>query len=209
MLGAEKAAQSGLRLPGQPEAFGAQFRGIEPLPMFPQSVDANVLGSANAQRPTSEVKWSGLRTISELRKEKQIPITINKDSLYRPVGERKKREFKKLVIPKKLAETLPYASKPKETVTKKKGNYVERRAVLMNPEERFQRTAVHLVSGIGQDKIEKRRHAQTERVMKKRKLVERETDIFDEIRKRERKSRYIQKAVGESTAKTGKGMKSK
>ncbi len=154
---------------------------------------------------TNDVKWTGLRTISEIRRKNSVPITIKKDSLYRPIVERKKREFKKLVIPKKLAETLPYASKPKQTETKKKGNYVERRAVLMDAEERSKRATVQVVSGIGKSKIEKRQSAQSERVLKKRKAVEREEDILGEIRKEEKKIRYIQKAAADSSKAKGGG----
>ena len=152
---------------------------------------------------TNDVKWTGLRTISEIRKENSVPITIKKDSLYRPIEERKKREFKKLVIPKKLVETLPYASKPKQTETKKKGNYVERRAVLMDKEERSKRATVQLVSGIGKSKIEKRQSAQSDRVLKKRKAVKQEEDILGDIRKQEKKIRYIQKAAADSSKAKG------
>lgn len=54
-----------------------------------------------------------MKNTSQLRKEKLVPIPVSKDSLYKPIV-RQQREFKKLVIPSKLQEALPFASKPKD-----------------------------------------------------------------------------------------------
>lgn len=47
------------------------------------------------------------RTIAEIRRDNQIPIPVNKDSLYKPIT-RVRREFSKIVIPKKLQEVFIY-----------------------------------------------------------------------------------------------------
>jgi hypothetical protein len=49
------------------------------------------------------------RTIAEIRRENQIAIPLNKDSLYKPVT-RIRREFGKILVPQKLQEvSLPLA----------------------------------------------------------------------------------------------------
>ncbi|KAH8069118.1 U3 snoRNA binding protein [Aureococcus anophagefferens] len=53
-----------------------------------------------------------MRTVAELRRDTRTAIPVDKDSLYRPV-DRAPRAFHKQVLPKKLVEALPFASKPK------------------------------------------------------------------------------------------------
>jgi ribosome biogenesis protein BMS1 len=79
-----------------------------------------------------------MRPISQIRKEDLVPIEVNKNSLYKPIV-RVQREFRKLQIPKKIQENLPFASKPKQMLAKKRDTYVERRAVVLNPEEKKKR----------------------------------------------------------------------
>ncbi|KRX11433.1 Ribosome biogenesis protein BMS1 -like protein, partial [Trichinella nelsoni] len=55
-----------------------------------------------------------MKTVAELRRERNIPIPVNKDSLYKPI-ERKQRKFNPLVIPKAIQKNLPFKSKPKDT----------------------------------------------------------------------------------------------
>lgn len=56
--------------------------------------------------------WRGMRRTGEVRRDRQIPIPMNSDSLYRPI-ERHARKFKPLKVPKTLQRDLPFASKPK------------------------------------------------------------------------------------------------
>ena len=42
-----------------------------------------------------------MKTTAQVRREKEIAIPVNKDSLYKPI-EREKRHFNKLQIPKTL-----------------------------------------------------------------------------------------------------------
>ncbi|KMZ60328.1 hypothetical protein ZOSMA_5G01950 [Zostera marina] len=45
--------------------------------------------------------WKGLQTVAELGREKNLPIPLNKDSLYQPI-ERRPKKFNPLVMPSKL-----------------------------------------------------------------------------------------------------------
>ena len=59
-----------------------------------------------------EISPSLMKTVAQVRYEKQLSIPLNKDSLYKPV-ERKLKHFNPLKIPQKLQQALPFASKPK------------------------------------------------------------------------------------------------
>ncbi|KAK6930444.1 Ribosome biogenesis protein BMS1/TSR1, C-terminal [Dillenia turbinata] len=82
-----------------------------------------------------EQTWQGMKTVSELWKEHDIPVPFNKDSLYKPI-ERKRRMFNPLVIPKSLQAALPFASKPKEIPKRSKPLIESRRAVVMEKDEK-------------------------------------------------------------------------
>ncbi len=77
-----------------------------------------------------------MRSMRQLRHDKQVPVESKRDSEYRAITEREaKRKFNPLKIPRQLEKALPYASKPKlETKrSSSKPTLEQRRAVLMEP----------------------------------------------------------------------------
>lgn len=63
--------------------------------------------------PTEEKnRWQGMKTTGQLKREKNIRMPANTDSMYTPV-EREEKVFKPLVIPRTLQKELPYKNKPK------------------------------------------------------------------------------------------------
>lgn len=137
-----------------------------------------------------------MRPISQIRRDEQVAIPINKDSVYKPVV-RVQREFKKLMVPKKLQAALPFKSKPKQQVkaggnSKSKGkvNYVVKRAVVLEPEDRDKRAAVQMLATITADKVAKRKVAQTVRTDKNNKAKERESAKFADVAKEQKKRNY-------------------
>ena len=72
--------------------------------------------------------WRGMKPKAQLQIEYQVPIEVNPDSIYKPI-ERKAKKFNKLFIPKKLEESLPFASKHKDEKKQKKDSYLRKRAV--------------------------------------------------------------------------------
>ncbi|KRZ91606.1 Ribosome biogenesis protein bms1 [Trichinella sp. T8] len=85
-------------------------------------------------------KWTGMRTVGQLRFERGIDVPTNVDSLYKPI-KRNPRLKTRLVIPKQLQQELPYAFKPKEKRAKSENNSSMDRiiykhvAVVMEPGE--------------------------------------------------------------------------
>ena len=140
----------------------------------------------------SGATWTGMRTTSQVRRDGAVPIPTNKDSLYRPITERKKREFRKLAIPAKLQEALPFAAKPKQTATKNQQSYMARRAVVVDPEDRKKRAALQALATIGADKRAKRKEKQGERRASKSKELANKKAFFADDHKEARKRKHVE-----------------
>ncbi|KAF3451015.1 hypothetical protein FNV43_RR07104 [Rhamnella rubrinervis] len=133
--------------------------------------------------------WQGMKTVAEIRREHNLPIPVNKDSLYKPI-ERKPKKFNPVVIPKSLQAALPFASKPKDMPSRKKPLLENRRAVVMEPHERKVHALVQHLRLIRHEKTKKRKMKEE----KKRKELEAEKAKVEQITKKrqreERRERY-------------------
>lgn len=129
------------------------------------------------------------RTVAQIRKEDAIPLVVNKDSVYKPIV-RTAREFPKLHVSAKLQEALPFASKLKQDKPKNDKSYMARRAVILDPEERKQRSLIQQLYTIQEDKQNKRLVAQKQKSKEKEKAKERESKKFEDIHKEEKKRKY-------------------
>ncbi|ONI35658.1 hypothetical protein PRUPE_1G548200 [Prunus persica] len=133
--------------------------------------------------------WQGMKTTAELRREHNIPIPVNKDSLYKPI-ERKLKKFNPLVIPKSLQAALPFASKPKDIPSRGRPLLENRRAVVMEPHERKVHALVQHLRLIRNEKMKKRKLKDD----KKRKEIEvqkaKEEQLSKKRQREERRERY-------------------
>ncbi|BFG41249.1 hypothetical protein CerSpe_275230 [Prunus speciosa] len=133
--------------------------------------------------------WQGMKTTAELRREHNIPIPVNKDSLYKPI-ERKLKKFNPLVIPKSLQAALPFASKPKDIPSRGRPLLENRRAVVVEPHERKVHALVQHLRLIRNEKIKKRKLKDD----KKRKEIEvqkaKEEQLSKKRQREERRERY-------------------
>jgi ribosome biogenesis protein BMS1 len=75
------------------------------------------------QRGQQTAGWVGLRTVAEIRRARDEPVPLNKDSLYKDV-KRVKRVFNPIPVPKAIEKELPYASKTKDMAKKGKNGSV-------------------------------------------------------------------------------------
>ena len=139
-----------------------------------------------------EGESSLLRTVGQIRREDKIAQQINKDSLYKPI-ERKKRDFGKLNIPKKLQGNLPFASKPKQQTPANRNSYVERRQVVLEPEEKKTRAAVQVLETIAKEKKLIRHSANEARKERKDKAKAKETERFADVHAAEKRKRFTEK----------------
>ncbi|KAH1224663.1 Ribosome biogenesis protein BMS1 [Glycine max] len=151
-----------------------------------------------------DMTWKGMKTVAELRREHNLAIPVNKDSLYKKI-ERKPRKFNPVVIPKSLQASLPFASKPKDISKRKKPLLEERRArgVVMEPRERKVHTLVQHLQLIDREKMKKRKlkeenkrkaleaeSAKEELLLRKRRREERR----DKYRKEDKQNKKIRRA---------------
>ncbi|KAJ6734191.1 RIBOSOME BIOGENESIS PROTEIN [Salix purpurea] len=137
---------------------------------------------------TTDKTWQGMKTMAELRREHNLPIPVNKDSLYKPI-ERTLKKFNPLVIPKSLQATLPFESKPKD-IPKGRPTLERRRVVVMEPDERKVHALVQQLRLITNDKMKKRK-VKKEQERKKLEAEKAKDEELSRKRKREeRRERY-------------------
>ncbi|KAK9932234.1 hypothetical protein M0R45_019480 [Rubus argutus] len=132
-----------------------------------------------------DLTWRGMKTVAELRRERNIPIPVNKDSLYKPI-ERKQRKFNALVIPKAVEASLPFKSKRKDTPSRRRPLLEDRRAIVMEPHERKTHAMLQSLRVIKTEKLKKRKIKDE----KKRKAIEIQKAKDEQLsRKRQREER--------------------
>ncbi|KAF2861653.1 DUF663-domain-containing protein [Piedraia hortae CBS 480.64] len=131
-------------------------------------------------------EWQGMKLVGQLRAEQNIPVPTNKNSTYRPV-ERQERHFNPLRVPKKLAADLPFKS---QIVTMKKQNpkgYLkQRKAVVVDAEEKEARRLLTQVMSLRKERDAKRREKKEVQRQGYLKKVEKSDSLRKEREKRER-----------------------
>ncbi|XP_059614390.1 ribosome biogenesis protein BMS1 homolog [Phlebotomus argentipes] len=139
-------------------------------------------------------QWKGMKTLGELKRERNIRAVPNPDHLYTPV-ERKDKAFRPLVIPKALQRALPYKDKPKLL---QKPDAVERVAVIRTPQEQKIAQLMKMIKANYSQKQKKDKEATAKRVaaFKKEKQAE-------EMRKL-KKQKDVRKKVCRSMSKAKK-----
>lgn len=135
--------------------------------------------------------WEGMKTVAELRRDRNLPTPVNKDSLYKPI-ERKLRKFNPLVIPKSLQAALPFASKPKNIPSQRRPLLENRRAVVMEPHERKVHALVQHLQLIRNEKIKKRKLKEEEKKKSHQAEKAKEEQISRKRQRDERRERYCQ-----------------
>ncbi|CAN1311882.1 Ribosome biogenesis protein bms1 [Linum perenne] len=133
--------------------------------------------------------WQGMRTVAQLRRDLNLPVPVNKDSLYKPI-ERTARKFNPLVIPKSLQKDLPFKSKPKETPRRKQPLLERKRAVVIKGRERQIHALVQHLQFIKSDKMKKRKLKEEQN--RKHRAVEdaKVEEVSKKRRREERRERY-------------------
>ena len=134
--------------------------------------------------------WRAMKPKAILQLETKTPIEVNPDSIYKPI-ERPERKAIKMVIPKKVEEALPYASKPKNEKTKKSSKgYISKRAVVMEDDERKKVGFINALNAIRNEKKKIRREKKNERLMEKSKESTRKESLLEAVRKANKKRQY-------------------
>ncbi|XP_030630744.1 ribosome biogenesis protein BMS1 homolog isoform X2 [Chanos chanos] len=144
-------------------------------------------------------RWTGMRTLGQLKHDLGIRNKPNKDSLYQPVV-RQKRIFNPLHIPKELQKALPFKSKPKQTQAKvRTPRDLQRPAVIREPQER---KVAELLNALTKVYHHRQKKARTEQRAKHREFLrqrDREEQEKQKRLKEERKKLY--RAMGQKEKK--------
>lgn len=134
--------------------------------------------------------WRGMKPKAQLQIETETPIEVKPDSIYKPIT-RPEKKFNKLYVPKRLEESLPYASKQKnEEKKRKKKSYVSKRAVVMDADEKKKYTFMQAVNTIRNEKVAKKKTKNAERRVEKAKEDARKEAKLDAARKANKKRQY-------------------
>nr|GAT58769.1 DUF663-domain-containing protein [Mycena chlorophos] len=153
--------------------------------------------------------WEGMRLTGQVRREQGIKTPLNVNSTYKKI-QRPERRFNPLVVPKKLQAALPYASKPRAMKPQKKETYMQKRAVVMEPEERKAVALMQQIRALRKDQVARRKEKKSEKRAEHARKVEKQEERKGEKVKERKKDvmRTIgKKAKRELDAEEGRGAK--
>lgn len=159
-------------------------------------------------------QWTGMKTLGQLKREKNIKAEVNEDHLYKPI-ERQAPNFRPLIIPASLQRALPYKDKPKNAPKDPKAKFeASRVAVIHSPHEQKIAKMMKMLKTNYEAKEEKRKAQlnaknsdkiklkQKEEVAKMQRQKELKKKVFRALSKIQSKEEKGEKAGG------GKGKKS-
>ncbi|SCZ91006.1 BZ3500_MvSof-1268-A1-R1_Chr1-3g02469 [Microbotryum saponariae] len=117
-----------------------------------------------------KASWQGMRLTGEVRRDQGVKTPSDINSLYKPIV-RETRRFNTLKVPRKLQAALPYASKPKLQTPQKNKTYMQKRAVVMEPDEKQALSLLQQIQAISRDKLAKRKDKKAETKEKRQKKL--------------------------------------
>lgn len=136
---------------------------------------------------SAKTSWQGMRLVREIRQDNKMIPESNPDSEYKPI-ERSVRKFNPLKVSKSLQTALPFASKPKLLSKSKRPSLLQRRAVVLEPQERKISSLLQQIRTLKNEKEAKRKEKEKERrkeYVKKREREEEKRSGIDKERKKE------------------------
>lgn len=146
-----------------------------------------------------------MKTLGQLKREKNIQAEVNEDNLYKPI-ERQAPSFRPLIIPASLQRSLPYKDKPKNAPKNPKQKFeASRVAVIHSPHEQKIAKMMKMLKANHQAKEEKRKAQLNAKNSEKIKVKQKE-----EIRKLQRQKELKKKvfrALSKIQSKEEKGEK--
>ncbi|KAF9651316.1 DUF663-domain-containing protein [Thelephora ganbajun] len=136
--------------------------------------------------------WAGMRLTGEVRRSEGLPTPSNTNSTYKPIV-RTDRHFNHLKIPRKLQGELPYTSKPKAIKPQRKAMYTQRRAVVLETEEKKAITLLQQAKALRKDQIVRRRQQHDRKASIRMRIAEKGA-LEKEGRKKRDKQEYMRAA---------------
>ncbi|CAC5392616.1 BMS1 [Mytilus coruscus] len=153
---------------------------------------------------TEKMKWIGMKTIGQLRREKGMTAPLNPDSKYKPV-ERKIRHMTPLTIPKELQKMLPFRDTPK--ILQEKKDPLKRIAVIREPHEAKVAKVMKMLKTLHEHKRKTERFKMRDRAAEHEKKMKK-IDVRREKKHKETK-KNIYRALGQLEKKKQKFINTK
>ena len=148
-----------------------------------------------------------MRLTGQIRRDENIKTPLSINSTYKKI-DRPPRRFNPLIVPKKLQASLPYASKPKVMQAQKTQTYLQKRAVVMEPEEKKAVALMQQIRALRKDQVARRQAKKSEEWVKRHKKLEKEEAKKvekDKERKKEVMRIAGQKSKREADIEDGRG----
>lgn len=127
-----------------------------------------------------------MRLTGQVRRDEGIKTPLNVNSTYKRI-ERPPRRFNPLIVPKKLQASLPYASKPKLMAPQREQTYLQKRAVVMEPEEKKAVALLQQIRALRKDQVVRRKEKKDEKKAVRQKKLAKEDALKSEKEKERRK----------------------
>ena len=148
-----------------------------------------------------------MRLTGQVRRDEGIKTPLNVNSTYKRI-ERAPRRFNPLIVPKKLQASLPYASKPKLMKPQQNQTYLQKRAVVMEPEEKKAVALLQQIRALRKDQVVRRKEKKVEKKAERQKKLAKEEERKGEKEKERRKEAMRaagQKSKREADMEDGRG----
>ncbi|CAG8674507.1 11196_t:CDS:10, partial [Racocetra fulgida] len=126
------------------------------------------------------LSWQGMRLTGEIRRDLNIKTSINPESQYRS-----------------LQAGLPFASKPKLLKKRTRPTYMQKRAVVLEPQEKKIYTLMQQIQTLKKEKDRKRKVKQSERREVHDKKSAKQEALLAEKEKRERKEYFRKEGLAQ------------
>lgn len=171
---------------------------------FKVDVPAFYAPVTNLMLPLNEKsEWSGMKTLGQLKRERDIKNAANEDSMYTPI-EREVKTFKPLVVPKSLQRNLPYKDKPKLAPRRVRKTFESQRvAVIHSPHEQKVHKMMKIMKANFQFKEEKRKEQNTKKYVEK--LKTREKEEIKQLQRQKELKRKVFRALSKMSNSEDKG----
>ena len=127
-----------------------------------------------------------MRLTGQVRRDENLKTPLNVNSTYKAV-ERTGRRFNTLKLPRKLQAELPYASKPKIMKAQKRQTYMQKRAVVLEPEEKKAIAVLQQMRALRKDQLGRRQAKREEQRAERQRKQGREEEKREGKRREERK----------------------
>lgn len=131
-------------------------------------------------------EWTGMRLTGKIRADQNIETPSNANSAYAKI-ERAPVKFNPLYVPKQIKSDLPFKSQIAQMKPQKKQTYLQKRAVILNGEEKKTRTLVQQLNTIKREKDLKKKMKKEEKNKERAKKHSKEqTEKSEKVRERKK-----------------------